>query len=476
MKTKGWLRRIYLHLEGVFVNRQRGLQQMSLVENAERFLQLLRDRNFSGLWHQFRRVLGLRGPVPEPSMPEPDGRSRADDGSREGVSFGGSALRVLVFSHDLNLEGAPISLFEMILALRQKGVADPEVISFMDGPLRKRYEAAGILVSFFSWTSDRLSTMSRLDVAVNALAEVIRQKRPDVVFANTLRTFLAILAAKKAGVPSVWNPREGASWNTFFCYLPDPVAQRAIAAICLPYRVVFVAHASRSIWDRFDRYGNFDVIQNGIDLSCFPKRGESSEREQARNSLEVKDDTVVILYVGRISARKAQRDLVEATALLPRAVLERVQVFLVGEDGNPYAKNLKRRCRAFSPDLRERIRFFSSTESVQRFYEAADIFVLCSREESFPRVILEAMAFGLPIIATPVHGVTEQCVEGENALFYANGNVEELAGKIESLVKDETLRKQMGRSSLQSLSKLKTFEEMTDAYASVLRQAAKKNN
>ena len=46
MKTKGWLRRIYLHLEGVFVNRQRGLQQMSLVENAERILQLLRDRNF----------------------------------------------------------------------------------------------------------------------------------------------------------------------------------------------------------------------------------------------------------------------------------------------------------------------------------------------------------------------------------------------------------------------------------------------
>ena len=86
------------------------------------------------------------------------------------------------------------------------------------------------------------------------------------------------------------------------------------------------------------------------------------------------------------------------------------------------------------------------------------------------------MAFGLPIIATPVHGVREQCVEGKNALFYANGNVEDLAGKIKSLVKDETLRREMGQSSLHCLSKLKTFEEMTDAYASVLRQAAKKIN
>ncbi len=316
--------------------------------------------------------------------------------------------------------------------------------------------------------------MSRLDVAVNALAKVIRQKRPDVVFANTLRSFLAILAAKEAGIPSVWNPREGASWDSFFGYLPDPVAQRAITAICLPYRVVFVSYASRKIWDRFDRYGNFAVIQNGIDLTHFPERGKASERERARDSLEVKDDTVVILCVGTISVRKAQRDLVEAMALLPLAVLERVQVFLVGEDRNVYAKNLKRRCRAFSPDLRERIRFFPSTESMQKFYEATDIFVLCSREESFPRVILEAMAFGLPIIATPVHGVTEQCVEGENAIFYANGNVEDIAGKIESLVKDETLRKQLGRSSLHCFSKLKTFEEMTDAYASVLRQAAKK--
>ena len=445
-------------------------------ENAERFWRIVRDRNFPGLLHQLKRVVGLRGLVPVPSMPDSGKRSRADDGSREGLFCGGSSLRVLFFSHDLNLEGAPISLCELIVALRQRGIADPEVISFEDGPLRRRYESAGILVSFFPWASDRLSTVSRLDKAVNALAKVIRQKRPDVVFANTLRSFLAILAVKEAGIPSVWNPREGASWDTFFCYLPDPVAQRAITAICLPYRVVFVSHASRQIWDRFDRYGNFEVIHNGIDLSRFPKRSKSSTREQVRESLGIKDSTVVLLCVGTISARKAQRDLLEAVALLPRALLERVQVFLLGEDRNTYAKNLKRRCRAFSPDLRERIRLFPSTESVEKFYEAADIFVLCSREESFPRVILEAMAFGLPIIATPVHGVTEQCVEGENALFYANWNVEDLASKIESLVKDETLRKQMGQSSLHCLSKLKTFEEMTDAYASVLRKAAKKIN
>jgi glycosyltransferase involved in cell wall biosynthesis len=442
--------------------------------NVERFWRMMRDRNFYGLWHQFRRALGFRGPVPAPTMPESDRRPCTEDGSGGGVSFGSSALRILFFSHDLNLEGAPISLFELVLALRRSGVVDPEVISFQDGPLRMRYEAAGILVSIFSWSSDRLSTVKRLETAADTLAEVIRRKHPDVVFANTLRSFLAIISAKETGIPSIWNPRESASWDTVFGYLPDPVAQRAIAAIRLPYRVVFVSHASQKVWNRFDRYGNFDVIHNGIDLSRFPERGKAFDREQGRASLKVKDGEVVILCVGTINARKGQSDLVEAVEFLPRAVLERILVFLVGDDNDPYATKLKRRCRALSSGIRERIRFFSSVESVQRFYEAADIFVLSSREESFPRVTLEAMTFGLPIIATPVHGVTEQALEEDNAFFYAKGNIKELAGKIGSLVHNETLRKQMGRSSLRRLCELTTFEGMTDAYAAICREAAQK--
>ncbi len=447
---------------------------MRFPEKSERFWRALRAGNFSGLWLQCRRALGLRGPVPAPSMPEPNRRFYLENDACEDVSLGIPTPRLLVFSHDLNLEGAAISLFEMILALKQRGVADPEVITFKDGPLRAKYEAAGILVSIFSCDPDGLSTVRRLDEAVRALAELIRQKRPDVVFANTLRSFLAILAAKEARIHSVWNVREGAPWNTFFCYLPDPVAQRAIAAISLPYRVVFVSHASRKIWAPFDRYGNFDVIHNGIDLSRFPQRGKAAERERSRASLGLEEGAVAILSLGTINARKGQKDLVEAVALLPRPVLERVQILLVGDDRDPYAADLKKRCRALPPDVRQRIRFFQPTDQVQPFYGSADIFVLCSRQESFPRVTLEAMAFGLPIIATPVHGVIEQCVEGENAFFYPNGNIKDLAGKIELLIKNEILRKQMGQNSSRRLSRLKPFEEMTDAYASILFKAAGK--
>ena len=81
------------------------------------------------------------------------------------------------------------------------------------------------------------------------------------------------------------------------------------------------------------------------------------------------------------------------------------------------------------------------------------------------------MAFGLPIITTPVFGVLEQVIEGENALFYPPGDSGLLAGKIEQLVADDALRLRMAESSLQRASQMTTFDAMVDAYASICRGA-----
>lgn len=418
--------------------------------------------------------LGLRGPVPVPVMPGREGMSVATEKTPARSTAKRSANKLLVFSHDLNWEGASISLFELITALRRKGLADPEVITFDDGPLRSKYEKEGIPVSCFSFDPDSLSTSKRLTLWVNALAALIREKCPEVILVNTLRSFLAVLAAKEAQVPSVWTIRESASWDRFFCYLPDSVAQKAIGAICLPYRVVFVSHASRKIWERFDRYDNFEVIHNGIDLSRFSEKRNIFDREQRRKSLGMEDGVIAILCVGTINKRKGQEDLVSAISFLPPELMERIQIFFVGDDRDPYAGRLKRKCRVLSSQYRRIIRFFPSTEEIQRFYETADLFVLCSREESFPRVTLEAMAFGLPIITTPVFGVKEQVVEGENAFFYETGNARDLARKIQSFIHDESLRKNMGLKSAQRFVELTTFDKMVDAYATVCRGAAKK--
>ncbi|MGC4099123.1 MAG: glycosyltransferase family 4 protein [Nitrospira sp.] len=379
------------------------------------------------------------------------------------------AIKVIVFSHNLDYEGASISLKELVVELFCRRVINPEIVTFADGPLRSEYVSQGISVQVVPGMGYKASSLNRLSIEIDRL--VLLMRGVELVLANTLLSFIAVLAAERANVPSVWIIRESESWDQYFRFLPDPVAQRAIAAIGLPRKVVFAAHATRAVWDCFDTHHSFNVIHNGIDLDRFPLRTDAAERRRCRGELGVHPDSIVILSVGTLCDRKNQIDLVDAFVMLPQAIVNRVQILLVGDDRGGYANALKKRCHSLSTNAKERIRIVPATESVATYYAAADLFILSSKVESFPRVVLEAMAFGLPIITTPVFGVLEQVVEGENALFYPPGDSRLLAEQIKYVVRDEACRLRMAESSRQRISQMTTFDEMIAAYASISREA-----
>ncbi len=434
-----------------------------------RFALYLKYGDGTWLIHRLRLSLGLRGPVPRPE-------SLVSRVSSADAPYGRSPsfripIKLLIFSHNLCYEGASISLKELVFGLTNRQAITPEVVAFEDGPLRAEYEAHGISVRVLPSAQHNVFTLKLLSIEVERLVLLIQASGAGLVFVNTLLNFPAILAAERAGVPSVWNPRESEPWDSYFRFLPDPVAQRAIAAIGLPRKVVFVAHATRKVWKDFDVRGSFEVIHNGINLNRFPSRDDAAERARCRNTLGLKADSIAILCVGTLCDRKGQMDLVAAFASLPEAISNRVQILLVGDDGGRYANAIKDKCHSLPPNVGNAIRIFPPTETIASFYAAADLFVLSSKVESFPRVVLEAMAFGLPIITTPVFGVLEQVVEGENALFYPPGDSSLLAKQIEKLVSDEALRGRMSQSSLQRITQMTTFDEMVDAYASICREA-----
>jgi glycosyltransferase involved in cell wall biosynthesis len=437
--------------------------------NIARLAQRLMSGDVVWLIHRLRLSLGLLGPVPRPvALVSEVGSS----GTLRGCELGRKApIKVVFFSHNLCYEGASISLKELVLGLTHRGAVTPEIVAFEDGPLRAEYESHGIPVQVLPSVLHKVSILKRLGIEVERLALHIRESGAELVFVNTLLNFPAILAAERAGVPSVWNPRESEPWNSCFRFLPDPVAQRAIAAIGLPRKIVFVAQATRKVWDTFDIDGRFEVIHNGINLNRFPLRNDLTERTRCRSALGLKAGSIAVLCVGTLCDRKGQMDLVAAFLALPDAISSRVQILLVGDDSGNYAEAIKDRCRSLPVNALGGIRIIPPTDSIAPFYAAADVFVLSSKVESFPRVVLEAMAFGLPIITTPVFGVLEQVVEGENALFYTPGNSRLLAEQIDQLVSDDALRLRMAESSLQRISQMTTFNEMVAAYASVCSEA-----
>jgi glycosyltransferase involved in cell wall biosynthesis len=411
----------------------------------------------------------MRRPVPRPEPLTSRVETSASLYGKAGDQHG--PIKVIVFSHNLGLEGAPICLKELVVGLFHRRVIIPEIVAFEDGPLRSEYTSKGIPVQVVPGLLHRVSTLKRLSTEVDRLVLLIQRAGAELVLGNTLLNFTAVLAAEQTGVPSVWSIHESEPWDRYFCFLPDPVAQRAIAAIGLPRKVVFVAHATRKVWETFDNQRSFDVVHNGINLDRFPFRNDPTERTRCRAALGLKAGSIATLCVGTLCDRKGQMDLVEAFAVLPDAIANRVQILLVGDDRGSYAETLKKRCDSLPVHLSGGIRIVPPTELIASFYAAADLFVLSSKVESFPRVVLEAMAFGLPIITTPVFGVREQVVEGENALFYQPGDNRLLAKQIEQLVCDDALRVRMAERSLKRISQMTTFDEMVAAYAGICREA-----
>ena len=420
------------------------------------------------LLHRFRLALGLRSSVPRP-VPLVSRLGGVVTGRRSGQ---GNPLRLLVFSHNLDREGASISLKELVCGLKTRHSVIPEVISFGDGALRSEYEAHDITVEVLPSVLHRISTLKRLDREVESLAKRIQTAGADVVFVNTLLNFPAVLAAEYAGVPSVWNPRESEPWDRYFRFLPDPVAQQAIAAIGLPRSVVFVAEATRAVWKDFEHAANFTVIHNALNLNRFAEQ-ISGNRVTERCALGWSDDEVVFLCVGTLCERKGQVDALRALEKIADLLTVPVRLIFVGDATGRYALEQQRFALRFQGNDRVCINFVDSTTSIGRYYLAADIFLLCSRVESFPRVVLEALAFGLPIISTPVFGVVEQLPEATDACFYGPGDVALLAKHMLEMANNPIVRQRLSQRSATRFSEMPSFDQMLQAYESVLRNAKK---
>jgi glycosyltransferase involved in cell wall biosynthesis len=371
----------------------------------------------------------------------------------------------------LNCEGAPWSQFELTRELAEREVIRPIVFSPTDGPLRALYEEHGIPVRVEPHPLRDVTTLPEYEAALRTFASKCRSWGAELVYANTLQNFYAVDAARQAGLPSVWNPRESEPWQTYFDYLPDGVVQKAYDCFAWPYRVVFVADATRDAYAPLNTRHNFAVIRNGLDIARIESARKEWTREQARVAIGAQAGDVVILLLGTVCARKGQQDLIEAVTALAPDLQMRIQCYIVGDRPGDYSVELHRLVKNVPAFLRARIHLVQETRQVASYYCGSDIFVCTSRLESYPRVVLEAMAYGLPIITTPVFGIREQVREGVNALFYEPGDSGALAKHLGVLIQEEHVRSRMAVRSASVLALGTDFDEMVTAYEEIFAEA-----
>lgn len=385
------------------------------------------------------------------------------------------AIKAIMCGHNLNWEGAPGVQQQLCLGLKEREVIDPTVISPVDGPRSEVYKRSKVDVCVIDLSISHLSDVTTYDHAIDRLGTHLSELGAEIIYANTLQTWYAVEIAQKLGIPAIWNIHESEDPMSYFDFLIPEIRDRAYDCFAYPYRVVFVSEATRDLWHSLDSKHNFTVIHNALNLRSLDNDSPRWSRQSARKSLNIADREVAILLLGTVCERKGQHDLPLALGRLPVETHDRIRCFIVGDRVSPatagYRSGLFKIVECLPESLSKRISIVPETPDTERYYKAADIFVCTSRIESYPLVILEAMAYGLPIVTTPVYGIAEQVAPNVNSLIYDPGNIDQLAMHLRRLIVEGKIRLELAGNSTRVLEGLSDLENMMDLYAQIFKEA-----
>ncbi len=379
---------------------------------------------------------------------------------------------LFLFSNALDLTGAPLIQFELATRLRAQWGFTPTVFSVSDGPLRQRYERLGARVIVQNHPlAEVMSGQHNYDHAIKALAELLIKHEAQFVLANTLNSFFGVEAAHRAKIGCLWNIHESEGCGPFFDPLGPAIRGRALECFARPYRVIFGSRATQSVYQPLQTHHNFTTLRNLIETEPLPLQQSQCTRAQARSALGIGEDEKMLLLLGTVCARKGQLDLSAALARLPARCQNQTRAFIVGDRQGDYSRQFHQAVAHLPKAVRDRVTIVAETSDTGRYYQAADIFVCTSRMECFPRVVLEAMHYDLPVVATGVYGIAEQIIADKSGLFYAPGDAAQLAAQLLKLWDNAPLCELLRQNARWMLLRLGDNQHVAQSYARLLHQA-----
>jgi glycosyltransferase involved in cell wall biosynthesis len=281
--------------------------------------------------------------------------------------------------------------------------------------------------------------LPRKPVGLFRLMTYFLRERFDLVHANLPAPYLAqnsIVAplARASGVRAVLTTEH-------LPRLPTQFRRGLLKRFCTFFvdRVITVSRANARSLERLHHIGSekIRVVYNGV-----PDPGPRGKLE-ARKELGIDENALLIIEIGELSKRKGQMLLLDAMARLHRK--EGWVLWIVGDGPERYTQEQ----RAGELGLAQRVVFTGYREDVGRILAASDILVLPSELEGMPYVVIEAMALGLPVVASNVDGVPEVIRDGETGLLVPSGEVGPLVASLRELMRQADLRERLGRRGRQ---------------------------
>jgi glycosyltransferase involved in cell wall biosynthesis len=377
-------------------------------------------------------------------------------------------MRILLLNYEFPPlgGGASNASFEIARALVRKGHAVDVVTSRMHGQLALE-DMDGVQVRRVPTRRKGIQdcglfgAVSYLLGAAAACSGMVRTPRYDVVhyFFGLPTGALSLMVPRLRRIPSIVSLRG------------SDVPGYDDSAKVLPFLHTALHPVTRVIWNGADRVvANSGGLQR-LAQEFLPEKAIGMIPNAIRADLfqpgrERTPGPLRILCVARLVARKGISDLLEALALVGDREVE-----LILQGSGPESDALRVQARELGLEKQVRLAGFCPPHRLPPIYAGADLFVLPSHSESCSMALLEAMASGLPVVATGTGGTPELIEEGLGGMLVPVRSPKHLAEALAKLVADPALRQRMGAHNRQRVEAHYSWDVVTESYLGVYRGA-----
>jgi glycosyltransferase involved in cell wall biosynthesis len=338
-------------------------------------------------------------------------------------------MNIAFISHASVLNGAPISLAELVDEML--GTRDPGSISIgwpVPGPILDKYDLSGTDNFFYGGGFGGREILVTRPKIKRRLQKRFTEKKVDLVIANSLESFRAVQAASECRIPVIWMIHELMTAYQGRRELPDmrSAAQQADRLIFNSRRsLAFSQELGEGIREKSG------VIYPGVRIP-----DQIGDRRTIRNELEVEEEGLIMGSIGDICPQKGYEALIQAFEIISRSY-PAARLMIIGRTPERY-REFRRRladlCREL--DLGERVEFSGEKLDLTRWISALDLLIHPSRRESFGRVIVEALAREVPVVAARSGGAEEIIADGETGFLVPVEDPEALAGAAIRMISD----------------------------------------
>ncbi|HWD11476.1 MAG TPA: glycosyltransferase family 4 protein [Solirubrobacteraceae bacterium] len=389
-------------------------------------------------------------------------------------------MKVLYVNHTAAVSGGERSLLSLLSGLPDSVDA---LVAAPRGQLQATVRALGVPVATITGTAGSLRlhpahtprAVAEMALAAAQVRRLARRSASDVLHANSIRAGLVLALARAPGVPTVVHVRD--------CLPPGALSTATLRLIAASATTVIAnsRYTASSVLSAAPA-ARVEVIYNPVDLQRWdPAR---LDRGAARARLgEVVAGRLLLGVVAQLSPWKGQDTAIEALRLL-REEGRDAHLLLIGSakfvarstrfDNERYVAHLH--ALAAAAGLEDRISWLGEREDVPELVRALDVLLLPSWEEPFGRSLIEAMALGVPVIATNVGGPAEILDDGVEGWLLAPRDPAPWARAIAGLADDPQRAAEIGRAGRRRVEERFALERHVTAvlalYARVVARAA----